>query len=210
MVEKIEKETASREKRLAKPGDVVELIVGEQWVDDLSGISLYRGFYRLASNAELQKDKIAKEFGYIREDEIQPTCVIPEGRDLSRVEKGLRLGILKIYDPKHPTEYQERIPPQHRRVNDATQDSGSRYSSPDDEKIATILKMKYGDFLIELKRYKSYPMLEKIYEAECEGRNLTAGPRKMIVEAIRSRMKDSDVGGVSKITSKVSEIIKIE
>lgn len=197
------------EDRLARPGVTVELIVGDQWVDDMSGISLYRGFYRLASKDELKKDRQAKEFGYIREDERQPTAVLPNGKDLSRVEKALRLGILKIYDPKKPTEYKERTPPAHRRVTDSEVDSGSRYSSVEEEKIAALLKLPYPIFSTEIKKYKSLAMLDRIFEAECEGRNPTAGPRKMYADAIKFRMQASDVGGVGRISSKESETIKI-
>jgi hypothetical protein len=204
------KNVEATDQRLAKPGVTVELIVGDQWVDDLSGISLYRGFYRLASKDELKKDRQAKEFGYIREDERQPTSKLPEGKDLSRVEKALRLGILKIYDPKNPTEYKERTPPAHRRVTDSAVDSGSRYSSAEEEKISQLLKMPYPVFSAEIKKYKSLAMLDRIFEAECEGRNPTAGPRKMYADAIKFRMQASDVGGVSRVSSKPSEIIKIE
>ena len=203
------KNEESTDQRLAKPGVNVELIVGDQWVDDLSGISLYRGFYRLASKDELRKDRQAKEFGYIREEEKQPVAELPKGKDLSRVEKALRLGILKIYDPKNPTEYKERTPPAHRRINDSAVDSGSRYSSAEEEKIAFMLKMNYNVFVTELKKYKSLAMLDRIFEAECEGRNPTAGPRKMYTDAIKSRMQASDVGGVGKVTSKESERIEI-
>ena len=205
------KETVSTEnKRFAKPGDTVELIVGDQWVDDLSGISLYRGFYRLASRDEIKRDKMAKEFGYIKEEEMQPTAVLPDDKDLSRVEKAIRLGILKIYDPKNPTIYVERGPGKHRRVTDSETDAGSRYATQNDEKIASLLKLKFLDFKSEIKKFKSITMLEQVYEAECEGRNPTAAARKLFVEAIRSRMKDSDVSGVSKVSSKVSEIVRIE
>jgi len=197
------------EERMAKPGVTVELIVGDQWVDDLSGISLYRGFYRLASKDELRKDREAKAFGYIREEERQPTAQLPKGKDLSRVEKALRLGILKIYDPNNPTEYKERTPKANRRVNDSDVDAGSRYSSVEEEKIAALLKMPYPVFSVEIKKYKSLAMLDRIFEAECEGRNPTAGPRKMYAEAIKGRMQASDVGGVGRITAKESEIIKI-
>lgn len=197
------------EDRLARPGVVVELIVGDQWVDDMSGISLYRGFYRLASKDELKKDKLAKEFGYIREDERQPVAELPKGKDLSRVEKALRLGILKVYDPKNPTEYKERTPPSHRRVTDSAVDAGSRYSSAEEEKIAALLKMPYPVFSTEIKRYKSLAMLDRIFEAECEGRNPTAAPRKMYTDAIKFRMQASDVGGVGRVTAKESETIKL-
>ena len=199
----------SADQRLAKPGVVVELIVGDQWVDELSGISLYRGFYRLASKDELRKDRQAKEFGYIREEERQPIAELPKGKDLSRVEKAIRLGILKIYDPKNPTEYKERTPPTHRRINDSEVDSGSRYSSVEEEKIAALLKMNYPLFVSKLKDFKSIAMLDRIFEAECEGRNPTAGPRKMYTDAIKYRMQASDVGGVSRVTSKESERIEI-
>jgi hypothetical protein len=197
------------EERLARPGVTVELIVGDQWVDDLSGISLYRGFYRLASKDEIRKNKEAKTFGYIREEEKQPIAELPKGKDLSRVEKALRLGILKIYDPKNPTEYKERVPSQHRRVIDGDVDSGSRYSSVEEEKIAALLKLPYPTFTAEIKKYKSLVMLDRIFEAECEGRNPTAGPRKMYTDIIKARMHASDVGGVSRISSKESEIIKM-
>jgi hypothetical protein len=205
-----EKEVVKTEKRMANPGDVVELLVGEQWVDDLSGISLYRGFYRLANRNEMKLDKRVRETGYIREDERKPTAVLPENVDLSRVEKALRLGILKKFDPKNPSIYKERTNINSRRVNDAETDAGSRYSNETDDKISLLLKMKYQDFLANIKTYKSIAMLEKIYDAECEGRNPTAGPRKGYVDALKTRMKDSDVGGVSAIKSKPSEYIKIE
>jgi hypothetical protein len=164
----------------------------------------------LASKDEMKKNKDAKTFGYIREDERDPTAVLPKGKDLSRVEKALRLGILKIYDPKNPTEYKERTPAAHRRIQDSSVDAGSRYSAVEDEKIAMLLKMSYPNFNTEIRKYKSLAMLERIYDAECEGRNPTAGPRKMYVEVIKARMASSDVGGVSRITSKESERIKIE
>ena len=196
--------------RLARPGVQVELIVGDQWVDDLSGISLYRGFYRLASKHELKKDKSTRETCYVREEEQQPVTELPKGKDLSRVEKALRLGILKIYDPKNPTVYKERTPYVHKRVNDASADAGSRYSSAEEEKIESLLRMDYPIFNTEVKKMKSYPMLERIYEAECEGRNPTAGPRKMYVDAIKYRMQANDVSGVGRISSKPSEVIRIE
>lgn len=201
--------TAVVDKRLAKPGDTVELIVGDQWVDDLSGISLYRGFYRLASKGELKQNKKIRDLGYIREDEQQPIAVLPEDSDLSRVEKALRLGILKIYDPKNPTVYKERGNNVQRRVTDSEVDAGSRYASVEDEKIALLLKLKYADFKAKLKDLRSLAMLEQVYEAECEGRNPTAAARKVYVEAIRTRMKDNDISGVSKISSKESEVIKL-
>lgn len=198
------------EQRFAKPGVVVELIQGDQWVDDLSGISLYRGFYRLASKDELRSDKMAKKFGYIMESEKQTTAKLPEKKDLSRVEKAIRLGILKIYDPNNPTIYKERAPSQSRRVIDGREDSGSRYSTIEEEKITYLLKMKHADFVQEIKKFKSLDIIEKIYEAECEGRNPTAAPRKMYVDVIKGRFNANDVSGVSRISSKESERIIIE
>lgn len=214
----VEKETEQKdvsteknvsEKRLAKPGVTVELIVGDQWVDDLSGISLYRGFYRLASRDELKRDKTVKETGYIRENERKPIAVLPEDVDLTRVEKALKLGILKIYDSKNPTVYKERTPYIARRVNDSDVDAGSKYSSVEDEKISILLKMAYPVFTTELKKLKSLAILDRIFEAECEGRNPTAAPRKMYTDAIKYRMQASDVSGVGRIKSGESEIIEL-
>lgn len=206
-----EEKSAPKDNRLAKPGETVELVVGEQWVDDLSGISLFRGFYRLASQHEMKASKMAKEFGYVREKEKQPIAVLPKGKDLSRVEKAIRLGILKIYDSDNPTVYRERAPANHRRVNDAEVDAGSRYTDEFDAKIEHMLKMKVTDFSRMLRDYKSLQMLDQIYEAECEGRNPTAGPRKPYIDAIRSRMADKDVGGVGKVSSdpKDNEVVKV-
>ena len=71
-------------------------------------------------------------------------------------------------------------------------------------------KLKGEDFKkILKKKYKSLAMLDRIFEAECEGRNPTAAPRKMYTDAIKYRMQASDVGGVGRVTAKESETIKL-
>jgi hypothetical protein len=103
---------AEQDKRLAKPGMTVELVQGEQWVDELSGVSLFRGKYRMALDAEMKASKDVAQKGYVKlEEEKKPFDTIPKGKnekDLVRVEKALRLGILKIYDPENPTIYKEK------------------------------------------------------------------------------------------------------
>lgn len=198
------------EKRLANVGDVVELVIGEEWRDNLSGISLYRGLYRLATQDELRRDRKVKDLGYVKDTNQRPTATLTEDMDLSRVEKALRLGILKKFDKNNPTIYSLKAEDKHMRVNDSEVDLGSRYSEDIDEMIVTALKLKIDKFQRKMKDIKSLTMLEKFYEAECEGRNPTAAPRKSYIDAIKTRMGDSDVGGVGKVTSKVSEIIKIE
>jgi hypothetical protein len=204
---------ATKEPRLAKSGVTVELIKGEEWRDDLSGISLYRGFYRLASQKELKgshKNSPVSKLGYIREEkEPQPTAVLPLDVDLTRVEKALRMGILKIYDPKNPTIYKERVEPHGKVINDIKEDRGFRYADPEDDRLEKLLKMKHPDFVVSLKDFKSYAMLEKIYEAECEGRNAFAAPRKNYIDAIKTRMMDGDVSGVGKVKSRASEVVKL-
>lgn len=204
---KKENDEVTESKRLAKPGVTVELVTGEQWVDDLSGISLYRGFYRLVGKDEM-RTKESKELGYIKGKEMQPTAVLPDDVDLSRVEKALRLGILKIYDPKNPTVYVERKFDRHKRVYD--KDQGSKYFDEDDEKLENFLKLKFEQFKVEVDKLKNISTLEKLYDAECEGMNALSAPRKAYIDVIKKKIKDKkNVGGVTKITEKFEETVKI-
>jgi len=201
-------------KRLAKPGVVVELVKGAQWVDDLSGISLYRGLYDMATKADMKDDKEAKEKGYIkREEEENPTAKIPnlDDEDLVRVEKALKLGILKVYNPKKPTvyEYGKDRDRSQAKFND-DDPKGFEYVDGELDKIVNFLKLKYDDFKEEIKKIKSLSTLEKLYESEYAGRNDTAAARKQYVKLIRKQIKDKSTKGVGGIKSETEETINIE
>lgn len=202
-----------KSKRLAKPGLTVELCKGSQWVDDLSGISLYRGLYNMATTAEMKSNKEAAKKGYVKlEDEKKPTAVIPDvdDEDLIRVEKALRLGTLKIYDKNNPTEYvydRNRDRSQAKFNNDDPR--GFNYEDEDTEKIVEFLKLPIDDFKSELKKIKSLATLEKIFENEYAGRNKTAGPRKVYAHAIREQIKAKTTKGLGTIKTEVEESIEI-
>lgn len=202
--------TKKDEKRFAKPGLTVELVQGDQWVDDLSGISLYRGFYRSAKHKDMTTKEI-REKGFVKlEKEQCPTAVIPEEKDLTRVEKALRLGILKIYDPKNPTVYADRRNRGlSKMVYDAGVDSGMRSRNPDDQHILDLLKLKIDKFKEALAKLNTLSMLERIYEAECNGRNPDARVRKPYADALKERINSGDVGGVGQINSKAEEKVVI-
>jgi hypothetical protein len=199
------------DKRLAKPGVTVELVKGDQWTDDLSGISLYRGFYQMATQSDIKADKEVAERGYIGlEKELKPTTVLPEGKDLKRVEHALKLGILKIYDPKNPTVYVERGEGQGQAIYDANEtEKGFRYRRDEDQRILNFLRLPLEKFKEEILKIKSQKTMEKLYNAEYAGRNQEARPRKSYVDIIKSHMKSGKVGGVGNVQSGEEERISL-
>jgi len=209
---KDQEKSKKKENRLAKPGVVVELIQSEQWTDDLSGVSLYRGIYQMATHEDMKKDKTAREVGFVKlQSEVSPTATLPPDRDLSRVEQALRLGILKIYNPKRPTEYKDRRGGASQAVYDMNDTSrGFKYRQEIDEKISKLLSLKFDKFRDSLMDIKSSSTLEKIYEAEYAGRNREARPRKSRIDLIKKHMESGKVGGVGEVKATDEEKVIIQ
>ena len=205
---------------LAKPGVVVELIRGEQWTDDLSGVSLYRGFYKMASHKELkllnddnEADEIQKEKGFLRIEEMNPTATLPKGKNLSRVEHALKLGILKVYDPKNPTEYKELLKDREKKSQvtyDPEESDGYRYRDERNKKLAAFLNQNITKFKEEVDKLQSFKTLEELYDAEYSGKNSYARARKPYIDALKKRMNSDDVKGPGRVKAKTVETIRLE
>lgn len=198
-------------KMLAKPGMVVELVKGDYWYDDISEVKLERGLYKMATTKEM-KDKDIAQKGYIKlEKEPLPTATIPkdiEEEKLVRVEKALRLGILKTFDTKKPTEYKEhKTAPM--AVYDDKESKGFRYTDEDNNMISDLLSKKLPEFKSTIKKFKTLSMLDKIYDAEWAGRNALSRARKGYIDAIKAQMKAKDVQGIGKIRSEKDKTVKI-
>lgn len=183
-IEKVEKND-----RLAKPGTKVELVKGEFWRDDLSGISLERGFYKLADKDELKNPDVART-GYVKlEVEKAPVATLPSGKDLSRVEKALKIGILRIFDPANPAVYREFKRDFQMAKHTAEGSDDLKYLKEKDEKINGLLKMSLKTFEETVQKIKNEDMLVSIFNAEYEGRNPTSGVRKPYIDILKKYMK---------------------
>lgn len=202
--------------RLAKSGLVVELVQGDTWVDDKSGINLQRGHYRMATKVELEDARLKgntdiTQKGYIKLDcEINPTAVIPKDKDISRVEKALRLGILKIFNSKRPTNYVERDNDKFTRfITDP--DGNQLHRNKNDKSIDALLKLSIAEFEKSVQNIKSEEVLVKIFDAEYEGRNPTAVVRHPYISILKKHMKTKREKLVlSGVITSEEENIKIE
>lgn len=201
--------SAEVKERLAIPGRTVELVKGEQWEDDLSGISLFRGLYKLASRDEMLINKSARELGYIKTEET-PTAILPEDKNLDRVEKALRAGILKIYDPKKPVEYKELTNRNPQRAKGIDGNGDFVYNDKNDVVVQRLLKMSYKKFQDELSKIASVELLEKLKDGEISGKNPTASPRKAFIDAIERKIKSGQkVSGVTKISEERVGVVSV-
>lgn len=205
---------AQDEKRLAKPGAVVELIKGDYWKDDLSGINLIRGIYMMATTEQMKNDPNIARTGYIKLDkEIAPTAVIPDlpAEKLVRVEKALRLKVLKIFDAKSPTDYKVFDREKSTAKSSAEGVDDKKYTLLQDEQIENLLKLPLDKFEESIKKIKSEKLLISIYDAEYEGRNSTSDVRKAYIDTLQKYMKTKRERLVlSPIKETESETIKVE
>ncbi len=199
------------EEKLAIPGMTVELVVGDFWYDDKSGVRLERGLYKMATSKEMKDKNIARK-GYVALDkEPSPIAVIPKDiktENLVRLEKALRVGIIKKYNIKRPTKYKTHKY-KHMAVYDDNVASGFKYTNDKDTQIVKLLKMNLDDFKEAITKFTSIKMLDNIHDAEFAGMNPLSRPRKSYVSIIKNRMKKKDVGGVGKIRSENDKTIKI-
>ena len=201
----------AEQKMLAKPGMVVELIKGDYWYDDISEIKLERGIYKMATTKEMKNKDIAQK-GYIKlEKEPKPTATIPKDIDIDklvRVEKALRLGILKKFDRKKPVDYVEHKT-EAMAVYDDNESSGFKYTDEKDQMIYDLLKQDLDSFKSTIKKFKTLSMLDRVFDAEFAGRNPLSRPRKKYVDVIKNQMKAKDVQGIGKIRSEKDQSVKI-
>lgn len=217
----IDKEiTENASNKLAKPGVTVELVRGEQWTDDLSGVSLYRGFYKLASQKDLkllkegsEDDVITKEKGFLKIKEENPTAKLPKGKNLTRVEHALKLGILKVYDPKNPTEYKELLKDREKKSQvtyDPEESDGYRYRDERNKKLTAFLNQDIKKFKEDVAKLQSFKTLEELYDAEYSGKNTMSRARKPYIDCLKKRMNDDDVNGNGRVKAKTVETIRLE
>lgn len=200
-----------KSKLMAKPGMIVELVKGEQWVDEDSGISLYRGFYTMVGQKEMEDNETAQESGYVKHEEKKPTAKIPDLPEdrLEKVEKALRLGILKKFDKDNPTvyvEHRERI--KQTVTPDDNTSLGYKYEDDETKDIVEMLQLPLDRFEKEIKKIKSNKYLELIYDSEYAGRNDEARPRKAYVALIKKQMEEKGEGvGNIKTTKEKERVI---
>lgn len=202
--------------RMARPGVVVELVQGEYWHDDISGIKLSRSTYRMATHEDMKNDKSKNRnialTGYVKIEgqEDRSTAKLPNNADLSRIEKAIRLGILKIHDPKNPVIYSVQKDDFQRGKADPDGIQDFIPTRAEDKQILDLLKLPLKRFETAVSQIKREELLIAIFNAEYEGRNPLAQVRNAYITTIQKYMKTKREKLIlSPITSKVEERVTI-